>query len=293
MTINLKGLTNAEIQIRDGKAVMEHEGYEYSMDSAQLHKYYESTYIPPGGALVIPDGVKFMRWRKPYLLAVHEHPPMLRNTRWITKDSPSAYGAGTVYRPIRLSMPYTVTISTYQISDNGAARNTGANQLFFRTNMLKNVKDNLFYPSLLNVSVVGQKLDETWICTQYLKTATNDTWQDVLVKLLEHLWHGAFNYSSEHHEGASWFTRYAQAGIKEITPVENWETASAAPMFGYKFKNWLPCAYNLEEAIERTFKRLNAQPATELKQARVIENMAYHLLNYGTKVELNKKKETQ
>jgi hypothetical protein len=210
-------------------------------------------FVPPLGATALPDGVKFWEWRPPLLLVVHQLPPHVRQFRWIAPDSPAQFGPGTVYRKVRLSIPYAVTFALYVVQ-NGRPFLAGNNELYFRNEPLRCRADRLGFPALLNVSrLVTPKRERTWVCTQYLQWRPEMDWTGQLQALLEHTWNGGFNLSSEHHEGASWYG--ASKGVHpDLHPVERWEQASAANDAFALGVPWKPAPLSVAEVMECLFE---------------------------------------
>lgn len=211
--------------------------------------------------VVMPDGFRLAYPMGPFSVWVFEVPPRVYQFRWIAKDSPKQFGAGTAYRAVRIALPYVVVLAVFEgdvLSD--------ANECFFRTKPLDSEKDPLSYPALLNCSKFnppdGKPL--SWICTQKLDRArfmrVRDPAQRMragLGALLSCLFETGFNYSSEHHEGASWFTE-SNGVDPRIATVEQWEEATAAdPLFVFDVP-WIPTGLSVRQVVERTLKNKNA-----------------------------------
>src|SRR5947209_4816478 len=102
------------LTIQKGKVVITtEEGQQLERPEGQLLEMLRGEFVPPLRDAALPDGVKFHDWRPPYLVVVHQMPPHVRQFRWIANDSPVAYGPGTRYRKVRLSIPYAVTFAVY------------------------------------------------------------------------------------------------------------------------------------------------------------------------------------
>jgi len=209
--------------------------------------------LPPIDGAALPDGVKFLHWRSPLLLVVHQLPPHVRLLRWITEDSPADYGPGTRYRSVRLSMPYAITLAMYFYHGDRLSL-TGANELYFRNEPLRAESDTLGYPALLNIScVTGPRRMRTWICTQHLRCPPKADWCRQLQMLLDHNWNGAFNRSSERHEGLSSYG-YSQGIHPDLHPVSRWEEASRANDAFALTVPWKPAPMCLRELIDEMFR---------------------------------------
>src|SRR5207302_4525459 len=97
-----------QLSIQNGKVMLTtDEGQQVERPEAQLVEMLRREILPPLNGTALPDGVKFLEWREPFMLLVHQLPPHVRQFRWIANDSPSRFGPGTKYRKVRLSIPYT------------------------------------------------------------------------------------------------------------------------------------------------------------------------------------------
>ncbi|NOX53451.1 MAG: hypothetical protein GXP27_03235 [Planctomycetes bacterium] len=147
-----------------------------------------------------------------------------------------------------MSLPYTVTFANFLFA-GGRLRLTQHNELFFRTEPLRRKSDRLCYPALLNVSRIPKgKRHIAWICTQYLNCSSRMSWPEQLHALLEHLWNGAFNLSSERHEGESWYT--ACRSVPNLHPIEQWERESQRDDAWALNVPWLSAPISVGELIE-------------------------------------------
>src|SRR5262249_15799254 len=195
-----------QLTIQKGKVVLTtEEGQRLERPEGQLVAMLRGEVLPPLRGSALPDGVKFTEWRPPLLLIVHQLPPHVRQMRWIANDSPVRFGPGTVYRKVRLSIPYAITFALYAPPGEGLFL-MGKHELYFRNEPLRLKSDRVGYAALLNVSrIAGPLRERAWICTQYLDWTRAEDWTGQLQALLEHTWNGGFNLSSEDHEGASWY----------------------------------------------------------------------------------------
>ena len=89
----------------------------------------------------------------------------------------------------------------------------------------------------------------SWICTQYLKRSLKADWSGLLEALLNHTWNGAFNRSSEHHEGASWYSA-SKGAIPYLHPIEKWEEATNQNETFALTVPWQPASLNVGELME-------------------------------------------
>jgi hypothetical protein len=249
------------LTIENGRVVLTtEEGQRLERTEGQLLTMLRGEFVPPLNGSALPDGVKFVDWRPPFLVVVHQTPPHVRQLRWIADDSPAPYGPQTVYRKVRLSVPYAITFAVYAHQGEGLYL-THANELYFRNEPLRARADRLGYPALLNISRVKvARRERAWVCTQYLDWPDDADWAGQLQALLEHVWNGGFNLSSENHEGASWFG--ASKGVhRDLHPVERWEAASRANDAFALSVPWKPVPLSVEEIVECLFKEsVQGQP---------------------------------
>jgi hypothetical protein len=234
---------------KDKVVVTTDEGRRIERNEAQLMAMLRRELLPPLGEAALPDGVKFLEWREPFLLVVHQLPPQVRLVRWIADDSRKQYGPGTKYRKLRLSMPYAITFALY-VRHQDCLFLVGWNELYFRNEPLRSKTDRLGYAALLNISCVSRPNRlASWICTQYLRGAGRVDWTEQLCALLEHTWNGGFNLSSEHHEGESWYN--ASKGVHtDLHPVQRWEQATAANEAFALGVPWKPVPLSVGELME-------------------------------------------
>ena len=224
------------------------EGVQLEDSEQSLEEMFRSRFVPPLGGLAWPDGVKFMAYHEPRLVVVHQTSPCRRRLKWIAADSPKPYGPGTTYRHVEVSLPYAVTFATFELCGERFCLGP-RNELYFVNQPLRSLQDRLGFPALLNVSKVDRSgRTATWICTQHLRASPRMDWTQQLDALVRHCFDGAFNLSSEHHEGSSWY-RESQS-IDGLHPIEEWcRRSQADPMFGTGV-SWLPAPLSVGELIE-------------------------------------------
>lgn len=254
------------LTIQSGKVVLTtEEGQRVERPETQLLAMLRAEFLPPLGDRALPDGVKFCEWRAPFLLLVHQLPPHVRQFRWIAEDSPIRYGPGTQYRKVRLSIPYAITFALYSQQGEGLFL-TQSNELYFRNEPLRMRADRLGYPALLNISRIAlPRRDRAWICTQHLEWATDADWTSQLQALLDHVWNGGFNLSSEDHEGASWFGESTDIHA-DLKTVAKWEKATAANDAFALGVPWKPVPLSVAELMDCMFEE--NQPALEGQPAK-------------------------
>lgn len=136
--------------------------------------------------------------------------------------------------------------------------------------------DTLGFPAVLNISrIKTPKRSRSWICTQHLHSEPGTAWTPQLSDLLDHTWNGAFNLSSEEHEGSSWYGE-SKGVHPALHPVEKWEKASAADdAFALKVP-WKPVPMTVAELMDCMFEEHQAQT----KRA---ANIIGRFLNYAQK----------
>jgi hypothetical protein len=224
------------------------------------------------GELVLPDGVKCVKTRGPVTVLAHETPPRVFNFKWIAADSPAPFGPDAHYRIARIALPYLITIAVYH-SVRGRLTLSNSNECFFLSEPLRSLDGpELMYPALLNCSRFrppeGKPL--SWICSQKLnRTAfererdTNARLRAAFRELMRTLLDTGFNLSSEHHEGASWFSETRRKRVDpRIETIEKWEAATVEdPLFPLEVP-WLKTGLTARQVIERIFQNLRARSHT-------------------------------
>ena len=232
------------------------EGRRIERPEADLDAMYREELLAPLNGEALPDGVKFAEWRNPFLLVVHQMPPHVRQLRWIAADSPRDFGPGTKYRKVRLSFPYAVTFAMY-VKHGPHLHLTSANELYFRNAPLRRKTDRLGYPALLNISCIkAPGRLRSWICTQHLPKSRESGWPNQLQMLVEHTWNGAFNRSSERHEGQSAYG-YSKGIHPDLHPVEKWQDASTDDAFALKVP-WREVPLCVGELMNCIFREASA-----------------------------------
>lgn len=240
-----------QLVLQNGNATLTtQEGQEYKLSEEKLVEMIRQDVQPPIDGVALPDGVKFFKWQRPFLCVVHQLPAHVRQLRWIAADSPVPYGPGTKYEARRLSLPYAITFATFCQAGNSLSL-MGYDELYFRNEPLKSKYDLVGFPALLNVSRIDiPGRSRAWICTQYLRHQVEGRkqWDAQLAALIEHTWNGAFNLSSEHHEGRSWYGESKKVH-PELHPVEKWEKASAKNDAFALSVPWKPLPMNVDQLM--------------------------------------------
>jgi len=216
-------------------------------------------------ATVLPDGIKAVFERGPVTIWVHEIPPCVRLLKWIAADSEQMFGEGTKYRDVAVALPYVIVLAVFAPGERGRLTLASSCEAFFRNRPLGGPGDELLFPALLNCSKFepqeGHPL--AWICTQHLDRSF-DLEEDPgrrlrlgFKALLSCLFDTGFNYSSEHHEGSSWFTE-SRGVDPRVSSIEAWQQATAAdPLFAVEVP-WLPTHMSLAGVAERILDNLGA-----------------------------------
>ena len=216
------------------------------------------------GGVTLPHGITNIIAEGPLTIWVHETSPRLYNLQWIADDSPAPFGKGTKYRQVRLALPYVIVFAVFGPGPGGRLQLLGSNECFFRTAPLHSLDDELHFPALLNCSKFnppnGRPL--SWICTQYLNLARLAVEPDQNKRLcasfnaLRHcLYETGFNYSSEHHESASWFSESRKCD-ERVSTVDQWQEASTRdPLFVLEVP-WLKTGHSVGQVAARIAKNL-------------------------------------
>lgn len=246
------------LSIEEGKVTLTtEEGCLLERPEAVLGEMFRRDFVPPINGAALPDGVKFVYWRAPLLLLIHQLPPHVRLLRWITDDSPADYGPGTQYRNVRLSIPYAITTAMYFHHGNRLCL-ADSNELYFRNEPLRSEEDRLGFPALLNISCIpAPRRMRSWICTQHLRRPPSAGWCHQLQLLIDHTWNGAFNRSSERHEGKSMWG-YSEGIHADLHPVSRWEAATERNEAWALGVNWKPVPMCLRELVDEMFREQSA-----------------------------------
>ncbi len=256
------------LTIESGKALLTtEEGQSIERPEADLIDMLREEILPPVNGEALPDGLKFLVWRNPYLAVVHQLPPHVRRLRWIADNSPQDFGPETTYRFVRLSLPYLFTFALF-FRHGKELSLTQRNELYFGRAPLRSLQDHVAYPALLNISFIerpGRAM--AWICTQHLAPqARLGDWTAQLESLLNHTFNGAFNRSSERHEGASWYG-LCKGIHPDLHPVQRWEKASEDKTFALKVP-WKPAPLAVGEIVDHMMEEQCLDAAKENRRPR-------------------------
>lgn len=261
------------------------EGQKIKMPEQKLCEMMRRDIEPPINGEALPDGVKFIEYRAPFMCVTHQLPPHVRQLRWIEDDSPVPFGPGSKFKMRRLSLPYTITFAVYYNRGEHLSL-MGYNELYFRNDPLSSKEDKLGYPALLNVSRIDTGgRSRSWICTQHLECPPQTPWTTQLASLLDHTWNGSFNRSSEHHEGASWYGESADVH-KDLHPIANWEQASKKNDAFAIGVPWKPVKQNVGQLIDAMLSECSSNVgattlATRIKRKSKPASIVARFLNFA------------
>ena len=237
------------------------------------------------GDVVLPDGVKWVESSGKITIWVHQTPPRIHHLQWISRNSLTRFGKGSSYREVSIALPYLIVFAVFVPHRSGGMLISDANECFFRNEPLRSLDDDLSYPALLNCSKFdppkGKPL--AWICSQHLDRSKaagfsneNDRMRQGLKDLMHCLLEAGFNYSSEEHEGTSWFSESREVDPR-ISTVEEWQKASrTTPLFVLDVA-WLPVGKKVRQVAERIARNNGGgrrRPRTSRDVARVLYNDA-------------------
>lgn len=274
-------MTPGTIAIHDGTARMiTPEGECFAMPLAELMACLQPKSPDPAG--IPPKVVRRVFQRGTATVWVVECPAAVRTLDWIAAGSPKQFGPGTTYRRVRLSLPYTLVFVGFE----GPVLSK-INEAYFRNEPLASVDDAVCYPTLLNCSKVQRAFGfKSWLCTQHLPRGEIDAQPTPREKMLrglrlvlECLWCGGFNYSSEHHEGASWFTE-SRGVDPRLNTVEEWEAATAEDPGFIRQVKFLPTGWSVQDVAERMLTELSAcgnGSPSQSDLARIIQNHGHRV----------------
>jgi len=248
---------NLRIELAGDLAVCRQDGVEvYSAPlpdfMAALARQSDYQMLPDA----IPEGVRFIRQRGDVVVVVMETHPSVRTVRWLADDSPVPYGKGAVYRTARLAFPFVIVVVTFR---GGGL--TGFQQCFYRTEPLEKLTDPLLLPNLFNVADIEKtRKIKCWLCLANLQTDLRPLqWSEKLRVIRSHLWGGAWNRSSELHEGNSYWG--TMRGLdSRVKSLDAWEQAARVdPLFPLKVQ-WKPLGKTAGEIIEEMLAMAHPPP---------------------------------
>ena len=207
--------------------------------------------------VILPDGVKYLDARGHTTIWVHETPPRVYSFKWIAEDSPARFGPEAEYRTVRIALPYLIVLAAFE-GDMLSMQN----ECFFRTAPLEDENDELLYPALLNCSKFtppeGRPL--SWICTAKVGPEAYPRCRDRSQRmragfrvLMRCLLETGFNYSSEDHEGSSWFSESTRCDPR-VSSVKRWEEETSKEKLFVLDVEWLKTGMSLRQVIDRMYE---------------------------------------
>jgi hypothetical protein len=235
--------------------------------------------------VVLPDGVKTFLSRGRMVIWVHQMSPRVCSLRWIAEGSKAPYGPDAAYRLVRIALPYVCVFVVFRRIRGGRMELTHKNECFFRNKPLTSLDDKLMYPALLNCSKFrnGDRKPLAWLCTQHLNiellagiAQENEYMRTALAKVLSCLWDTGFNFSSERHEGDSWFSETVRRKVDpRISSVKSWQEATEQdPLFAVDVP-WLETGKSVREIADRIFDMNGAREMT-FESARDLARLIFH-----------------
>jgi hypothetical protein len=211
--------------------------------------------------VVLPHGSAVIQARGTTAVVIHDTPHRVWNLKWLDEKSPAPYGPLATYRQVRLALPHVIVFAVFDIDRRGTFQLSGFNECYFSNQALKSLGQELCYPALLNCSKVtspdGRRL--SWICTEQMqrppRTASRDVnaqVQGALKALLRCLFETGFNFSSEHHEGRSWFSESTRVDPR-VASAKAWEAATRKDPYFVLDVPWLRTGMTVARILEAIF----------------------------------------
>lgn len=210
--------------------------------------------IAPKLNVIAPNGVKAIVQRNHIVMVVCEIKPGAYRLQWqAVKDG------GYCYRT--LALPYVLLVVPFSFHGEELTPRPEAIECYYRNEPLMDIKDNLFYPALLNCGPWYGNLLPSWICMSrlnlapvlYLKTPNERLWKTI-GRVQNYFFGSSFNWEWPKH----WYSycRWSEADPR-ITDVDRWQKETLKdPDFILKV-NWMPAKKNLKETMDYTVTRLN------------------------------------
>jgi len=208
---------------------------------------------------VLPAGVRVWIERHDATAVAVELPPQARMIRWIAEGSRLPFGRGARYTQYFLSFPYVELLLVFR---RGAL--SGYQQLYYRTASIEEGEE-LLLPNLYNVAEgYGQRC---WLCLVNVRDVTRLSWPAKIKAVVEHVFGGAFNQSSEIHEGNSYWGAMRKLDPRLVSP-ETWQEATRKnPRFTLEVP-WRPAnttaSAELLAMLDQVVPPLKVDTATDL-----------------------------
>lgn len=210
-----------------------------------------------------------------------EYAPGVRTVAWTrgTRQEPSP---GTAAREATVALPYVL----FFITVHGSAY-LGNSSVYFRSAPLQaaDFSDPLCDCHFFNCSPRAHKV-YCWICTGNLPAvvAQGQSLPDFVASVIDAFWFTGFNYSSEMHEGNSFFGLGRKGGKREIPDprvqtIEAWEEATAAdPRFALTVP-WNPAG----RTVRDVFYELATVDGGDRWPFRTASDLGNFVMNQGEK----------
>jgi hypothetical protein len=240
------------LNVHDGKVTLRtEEGRVFRRPESELLEMFRRELVPPLGGQAQPDGVRFVEWRDPFLMIVHESPPRVRPLRWANDE-----GGSGGYRKVLLGLPFTVSFVTFYRQGEGLDV-AFFNELYFARQSLRSRDDPLCFPALLSVPRLRMTdRDAAPVCTAHMSRPKSSDWVGLLRNFLHHLWNGKFEPDAGNlpfNLGPSWYTLSREAH-PDLYTVARWEEASRRnPLFGLGVP-WLPAQARVGAVMDSIFE---------------------------------------
>lgn len=156
-----------------------------------------------------------------------EVPPGVRTLRWLRDDSPVPYGARATYQDVALALPYQY----FFVAVTPQSELSRNQSVYFLDQPLQSLREPLGECHYYNCSVKAYGVS-CWICTQPVDLSLTPpcgvTPLEQVGLFVEWFFASAFNASSEHHEGSSfWSKNKDHLGDKRVSTLEKWKKATA------------------------------------------------------------------
>lgn len=274
-----------EIHITDTEVrAVSPEGISATMALPQFLKELNPRRMDTGG-MVLPDGVKCVLGRGRTAIWVYQQCPRVCNLQWIAADSPTPYGALAKYRTVRIALPYVILLLPFSPGPDDLPALQPRCECFFRNMPLESIDDELLFPAMLNCSKFRTEAGHplSWLCTQHVKFEPLAALKPLqrrmrvsLVEILRCLFETSFNYSSEKHEGASWYTETLRTcKDPRIATVEKWEEATKQdPLFVLSVQ-WLKTGRSLKAIADRIFD-IGHETSTEIASLQDLSRIVFN-----------------
>ncbi len=178
---------------------------------------------------LVPPGISLRgAWQgNGVMIFVIEVPPGVHTLRWLRDDSPAAFGSKATYRDVQIALPYQY----FFVAVTPQAELCTHHSIYFLNQQLLSETERLGECHYYNCSVDAYRV-HCWICTQnllYLPQGQPPTPLGRACAFVEWFFASAFNASSEHYEGQSfWSKNRGRLGDARVASITAWEEATRA-----------------------------------------------------------------